>query len=186
MDDHTSAAATRDAPADPAPATPGSRRLIALFWTLCVTVLVLDQVTKALALRLLDEGDRVEVVGDILQLRLVFNPEAAFGLGVGMTWLLTLVAVVVVAVVVRVSRRLGSRGWAVALGLMLGGALGNLVDRLFREPGFARGHVVDFLALPNWPVFNVADSAITCAAVLVVLLGLRGVSVDGRRGDGRG
>jgi signal peptidase II len=160
------------------------RRLLAAVWVLCALVVVLDQVTKALALRYLTVGRPVPVVGELLQLRLVFNPGAAFSIGTGMTWALTLVAVLVVAVVVRVSRRLGSRVWAAALGLLLGGALGNLVDRLTRPPGFARGHVVDFLELPNWPVFNVADSSISTAAVLIVVLGVRGISLDGRR-EGR-
>jgi signal peptidase II len=95
-----------------------------------------------------------------------------------MTWVLTVIAVVVVVVVVRVASRLQSRVWALTLGLLLGGALGNLTDRLFRAPGVARGHVVDFLELPHWPIFNVADSAIVTAGVLVVLLTLLGVGLD--------
>jgi signal peptidase II len=157
------------------------RHLLVLLWALCLTVVVIDQVTKTLALSHLDPDDPVQVVGDLLRLRLVFNPGAAFSIGTGMTWLLTTVAITVVIVVIRISRRLGSRGWAVALGLLLGGAIGNLTDRLLREPGFARGHVVDFIELPNFPVFNAADSAITCAAVLIVLLGLRGIGIDGQR-----
>ncbi len=86
-----------------------------------------------------------------------------------------------VVVIVRTSRKLGSLGWAIALGGLLGGAVGNLLDRIFREPGLLRGHVVDFIALPNFAVFNVADSAIVCSAVLMVLLALRGVEIDGRR-----
>lgn len=171
--------ATDDRPASH-PVRP-RRHLLVLLWTLCLTVVVVDQVTKAVALSHLDPDAPVRVVGDLLRLRLVFNPGAAFSIGTGLTWLLTLVAVTVVVVVVRISRRLGSRGWAVALGLLLGGAMGNLTDRLLREPGFARGHVVDFIELPNFPVFNAADSAITCAAVLIVLLGLRGIGIDGQR-----
>ena len=82
-------------------------------------------------------------------------------------------------VIVRSSRRLGSRWWALALGLLLGGAVGNLLDRLFREPGFGQGHVVDFIDLPRLFVFNLADAAITCAAVLIALLGLRGIGLEG-------
>lgn len=156
-------------------------RLVTMLAVVCVVVYALDQATKALALARLTEGQPVEVVDGILQLRLVFNPGAAFSLGTGVTWLLTLVAVVVVVVVVRIAARLGSRGWAVALGLLLAGALGNLTDRLVRPPGFARGHVIDFLELPNWPVFNVADSSICVSAVVIVVLGLRGIRVDGRR-----
>ena len=80
-----------------------------------------------------------------------------------------------------VSRRLGSALWAVALGLLLAGVAGNLTDRLFREPGPMRGHVVDFLRFPHWPIFNVADVCINVAAVLIVVQALRGIGVDGRR-----
>lgn len=171
-----------DDPADTRPPPPRlRRRLMGVFVLVAALVLAADQVSKTLALRYLDEGDAVPLVGELLQLRLVFNPGAAFSMATGMTWLLTIVATVVVVVVVRVARGLGSRGWAVALGLLVGGATGNLVDRLTRPPGFARGHVVDFLALPDFPVFNVADSAITVAAVLIVLLAMRGIGVDGRR-----
>jgi len=175
-------------PMDPTPAaesepqhTRGRGRLLTVLAAICATVYALDQVTKALALEYLDDGRVVEVVDGILQLRLVFNPGAAFSIATGLTWLLTLVATVVVIVVLRIARRLGSRGWAVALGLLLAGALGNLTDRFVRPPAFARGHVIDFLELPNFPVFNVADSSITVAAALIVLLGLRGIGVDGRR-----
>jgi signal peptidase II len=167
-----------------APARP-RRHLLAALWALCIGIVVLDRVTKALALAHLTENTPVPVVGELVQLRLIFNPGAAFSIGTGLTWVLTVVAVTVVVAVVRISRRLGSRAWAVALGLLLGGAIGNLIDRLTRPPGFARGHVVDFLALPNFPVFNVADSAITCAAVLIVVLGLRGIGIDGRREGSR-
>lgn len=168
--------------AERAPHRPRGRgRLLGLLTAICVVVYSADQVTKALALEFLDDGQPVEVIDGILQLRLVFNPGAAFSIATGLTWLLTLVATVVVIVVIRIARRLGSRGWAVALGLLLAGALGNLTDRFVRPPGFARGHVIDFVELPNFPVFNVADSSITVAAVLIVLLGLRGIGVDGRR-----
>lgn len=156
-------------------------RLLLLLTCICAVVYALDQSTKALALARLTEGQPVEVIDGVLRLRLVFNPGAAFSLATGLTWLLTIVAVVVVVVVVRIAARLGSRGWAVALGLLLAGALGNLTDRLVRPPGFARGHVIDFLELPNWPVFNVADSSICVAAALIVVLGFRGIGVDGRR-----
>lgn len=147
-------------------------------------VYLLDQVTKLAAVAYLDPGRAVPLVDGVLQLRLIRNPGAAFGMATGLTWLLTLVALIVVVVVVGVARRLGSRGWALALGLLLGGALGNLTDRLLREPGFARGHVVDFLELSRWPVFNVADSSIVAAAVLIGVLGLRGIGVDGARESG--
>lgn len=160
---------------------PARRRLVAGLVALAAVTLVLDQATKAWALAALDEGVRHPVLGDLLGLQLLFNPGAALGLATGTTWLLTLVAITVVVVIVRVSRRLGSRGWAVALGLLLGGALGNLVDRMVREPGVARGHVVDFIAYGDLFVGNVADIAIVVAAGLLMLLSLRGVRLDGTR-----
>lgn len=162
-------------------AGPGRRRLVAGLVALAAIVLVLDQVTKAWALASLDEGVRHPVLGDLLGIQLLFNPGAALGLATGTTWLLTIVAIVVVVVIVRVSRRLGSRGWAVALGLLLGGALGNLTDRMIREPGVARGHVIDFIAYGDLFVGNVADIAIVVAAGLLMILSLRGVRLDGTR-----
>jgi signal peptidase II len=158
-----------------------ARRLRRFLLAVALVGLAADQVTKALAVALLTPGEPVPVVGELLQLVLLRNPGAAFSFATGATWIFTIIAAVVVVAVLRVSRKLGSRAWALALGLLLAGATGNLVDRLVRAPGFARGHVVDFLALPNWPVFNVADSMICCAAVLIVVLALRGVEVDGRR-----
>ncbi|HEY2204056.1 MAG TPA: signal peptidase II [Pseudonocardia sp.] len=121
-----------------------------------------------------------------LYLQLVRNPGAAFGMATGMTWLLTLVAAGVVIAIFKISGRLRSRAWAVALGLVLGGALGNLTDRMLRFPGVLRGWVVDFISLfaPDgqvWPVFNVADSAICVGGVLLVLLALLGRELDGTR-----
>ena len=148
---------------------------------------VVDQLTKIWAERALAGRDPVSVVGELLQLRLLYNPGAAFSMGTNSTWVFTVLASVVVVAIVWQARRLGSLAWAVALGLLLGGAAGNLVDRIVREPGPGRGHVVDFLALPNFPVFNVADIGITCAAVLIILLALRGIGPDGSRdGDPAG
>jgi len=179
-------AAAPATPSSAAPAVPPARRrrLVAGLVALAATTLVLDQVTKAWALAGLDEGVRHRLVGDLLGLQLLFNPGAALGLATGTTWLLTLVAITVVVVIVRVSRRLGSRGWTVSLGLLLGGAVGNLVDRLVREPGVGRGHVVDFIAYGDLFVGNVADIAIVVAAGLLMLLSLRGIRLDGTR-EGR-
>lgn len=134
----------------------------------------LDQLTKLWAVRALTDAPPIDVAGDWLQLRLVYNSGAAFSLGTGSTWVFTVLASVVVTLLVAYARRVTHRGYAVALALLLGGAAGNLTDRLLREPGFAHGEVVDFFALPNFPVFNVADIGITCAAVLIGLLVLRG------------
>lgn len=173
-------------PASDAPATTPARRrrLLTTLVVIAASVLLLDQLSKQWALASLEEGVRRALVGDLLGLQLVFNPGAALGIATGMTWVLTVVATVVVVVVVRASRRLGSTTWAVALGLLLGGAIGNLIDRFAREPGFARGEVVDFIAYLDWFVGNVADVAIVVAAGLIVLQAARGVHLDGTR-DGQ-
>ncbi len=156
-------------------------RAVGALAVVAALVWVLDQVTKLLAVRALRAHEQVEVVGEVLSLRLVRNPGAAFGLAGGMTVVFSLVAVAVAVAVVRVARNVRSTGWALALGLLLGGAVGNLTDRLFRSPGPLRGHVVDFLELPHWPVFNVADMAIVAASALMVLLSARGIGLDGSR-----
>jgi signal peptidase II len=162
------------------PAVPAGRRVlvVALLATAGV-VLALDQLAKAWAVRALGNGRSIQVVGELVQLRLFRNPGAAFSFATGSTWIFTVVATVASIAIVRASRRLGSPLWALALGLLLGGALGNLVDRLFRDPGFPQGHVVDFIDLPRLFVFNVADASITGAAALIALLSWRGVRVDG-------
>lgn len=174
-----------DATEDDATADDGvpARRigLLPLVVVLTLVVLAVDQLTKWRVLATMVPGERIDLIGSALGLELVFNRGAALSIATGMTWVLTLIALVVVAVVARASRRLGSRVWAVAFGLLLGGAVGNLVDRFFRPPGPARGHVVDFIAYANWFVGNVADIAIVVAAVLVVLQTLRGVRLDGTR-----
>ncbi len=157
------------------------RSTIGLFVVVVVVVLVIDQVTKVLAVDRLVGREPIEVVPGFLSLTFLRNPGAAFGLGTSMTVLLSLVAVVVCVVVARMAPRLRDRGWTIALGLLLAGALGNLSDRLFREPGFLRGHVVDFIDYNGWFVGNVADIALTVAAVLVVWRSWRGVGLDGTR-----
>ena len=148
---------------------------VPLLLAVAAGVLALDVVTKLLAVEQLTDREPISLLGGLLTLRLVRNPGAAFGMAQGLTIVFTCVALGVVVVILRVARRLQSGWWAVALGLVLGGALGNLLDRLLRSPGPGRGHVVDFLELPRWPVFNLADSAIVVAAVLMVGLTARGV-----------
>jgi len=115
-------------------------------------------------------------IGPLLWLTFARNPGAAFSIGTGMTWIFGLLAVAIIVVIWRTSRRLASVWWAVALGLLLGGAVGNLIDRLFRTPGRFQGHVVDFITVPHFAVFNLADAAITCAAILMVVLVIFGVN----------
>ncbi len=165
------------------PPPPGRRRSGLLAGT-AAAVLLLDVVTKVVAVATLEGESPVRLLGGGLYLVLYRNPGAAFSLATGMTWLLTLIAVAVAVVILRLAPRLRSPGWALGLGLVLGGALGNLVDRFFRSPGPLRGHVVDFLSLlaPDgsvWPVFNLADSAIVSGGVLLVVLALLGRDYDG-------
>jgi signal peptidase II len=129
--------------------------------------------------------DKVRLLDGLLTLQVLRNSGAAFSLGTSMTIVFTLIAVGVIFFILRTSRRLRSLPWAVTLGLLLGGATGNLTDRLLRSPGLFRGDVVDWIQLPHWPVFNVADSAIVCGGVLAVLLAARGIRLDGTR-DGHG
>jgi signal peptidase II len=162
-------------------------RLLAL---IAVLVLAADIITKVVAVAQLEDRAPVELLGGLVYLQLVRNPGAAFSLATGYTWVLTIVAVAVVVVIARVARRLRSTGWAIALGLVLGGALGNLTDRLFRAPGPLQGHVVDVVSLftPDgraWPVFNLADSSIVSGGVLLVLLALLGRELDGRHTSGK-
>lgn len=139
---------------------------------------MVDQLTKAWAVSQLADGEPVEVIGEFLQFRLIRNSGAAFSLATDRTFVLTIASAAVAVVILHLSRKLTSLPWAIALGALLGGALGNLVDRVFRAPGPFQGHVVDFLELPGWPVFNLADSAIVVAAVLIAVLSLRGVAYN--------
>ena len=170
------------------PGVPG-RRLpgIGLLAGVAVLVVALDAVSKALAVAHLTPGEPVHVLGNVLEWDLLRNPGAAFSVGTGYTAVFTVLAIGVIAFVIRTARRLRSTGYAVAFGLLLGGAAGNLGDRIFRAPGVFRGDVVDWIGVvPRyWPVFNLADSSICIAAVLFVLLALFGVHIDGTRGDPR-
>jgi signal peptidase II len=161
------------------------RRRLGLLVLVAVLVLGADIATKCVVVAHLREGERVRVLGSLVSLILVRNPGAAFSLATGMTWVLTLVALAVVVGIARYARRLRSAGWALALGLVLGGALGNLVDRFFRAPGPLQGHVVDFVSVGWWPVFNVADSSICVGGGVLVLLAMLGRDIDGtqRTGD---
>jgi signal peptidase II len=160
---------------------PRSRRLTVLFAAVGLLVLGLDQLTKALALHYLNPGEPVNVIGSLLKFNLIRNPGAAFSLGTGYTPVISAIQIIVAIGVVWLSRRLGSVGWAVAFGFLFGGAVGNIVDRIFREPSPFHGHVVDFLQTPHWAIFNVADMAVTSAAALLVIQTLRGVHLDGTK-----
>lgn len=146
-------------------------------------MVALDQGVKALVVAHLPYGTVVPVLGNALQLLYVRNPGAAFSFAVNMTWVFSIVSTAVVVAIIVFARRIRSMWWALVLGMLLGGALGNLLDRLFREPGFGRGHVVDFISTP-WmmpAIYNIADSFICVSMVIFVLLVIFGVNLDGSR-----
>ena len=157
-----------------------TRTSIRLFAVVTVVVLVLDQVTKFLAVEKLQGHDSIEIVPGLLSLTFLRNPGAALSTGAGFTLVLSLIAIAVCIGVVRAASGLRDRGWAIGLGLLLSGALGNLIDRIFREPAPLKGHVVDFI---DYGVFvgNVADIALTFAAVVIVWRAWRGIRLDGTK-----
>jgi len=178
-------------PSTPSATVTAAGPKVVLLAVIAVLVLAADIITKTVAVAQLENRAPLELLGGLVYLQLVRNPGAAFSLATGYTWVLTIVAIAVVVVIIRVARRLRSIGWAIALGLVLGGALGNLTDRIFRAPGPLQGHVVDIVSLfaPDgrvWPVFNMADSSIVTGGVLLVLLALLGRELDGRRTSARG
>jgi signal peptidase II len=190
--DHRATPEETDTDAAPAAGSPDRQRpprrapRILIFAVVAALALAADVVSKVLVVADLPETHRpVRLLGGALYLEQTRNSGAAFSLGTGFTVILTAIALAVVVFIVRTAGRLRSTGWAVALGLILGGALGNLADRLFRHPGFLRGHVVDWISAfgphgEHWPIFNLADSAIVCGAVLAAALALFGVDLDGR------
>jgi signal peptidase II len=164
---------------------PTSRRAcIAVLILVALGVVALDRLTKAWAVgtmlpRMQSGEGPIDLLGPWLRLTYTENTGAAFSIGTGYTWIFSAFAVIVAVVIIRSSRRLGSIGWSVALGGLLGGLLGNLIDRITRPPGPGMGSVVDFIAFPNFPVFNVADMCIVGSAILMVLLSLRGIDYRG-------
>ena len=159
-----------------------ARRIpVTVLWVMAVVIVVVDQISKQWALSDLSDGRHTALIGRALGLVLVRNPGAAFSFATGQTWIFAIIALFVVLIIIRVSRNLASRSWAVALGLVLGGAVGNLIDRLLREPGFLRGHVIDFIDYGGYFVGNVADIAIVLAAVGIIVLSLGGWEIDGTR-----
>lgn len=167
--------------AHPASSRPRPRRavLLSLFAGLAVFAYVFDQLTKLWVTSTMVEGERIPVLPPLLHWYFIRNSGAAFSIGENVTWLFTIIMMAVSVAILFQVRKLGSVWWAVALGLLLGGALGNLTDRLFREPSFAMGHVVDFIQLPNFAIFNIADSAVVSSVVIICLLTLRGIALDG-------
>jgi signal peptidase II len=182
--DPVTSAGDADEAGDPeAAAQPAPQKRLRLLLSVAAVVLLLDIVTKVLAVKLLPPGQPVSIIGDTVTWTLVRNSGAAFSMATGYTWMLTLIATCVVVGIFWMGRRLVSPWWALGLGMILGGATGNLVDRFFRAPGPLRGHVVDFLSVGWWPVFNVADPSVVGGAILLVVLSVFGFDFDtvGRR-----
>ncbi|WP_239154791.1 signal peptidase II [Amycolatopsis sp. FDAARGOS 1241] len=160
------------------------KRRVGLVFAVAVVIWVIDLVSKNLVAANLEGKEPVRILGGLIYLQVIRNAGAAFSMATGMTWVLALIAAAVVVAIVWLSRRLRSVGWAIGLGLVLAGALGNLTDRIFRAPGPLRGHVIDFISAfaPNgegFAIFNIADSAICVGGALIVLLSLLGRDYDG-------
>jgi len=162
---------------------PPRRRRVVVLACVAAFVLAADIVSKSIIVAHLRPDQPVHVLGDIFELLLTRNPGAAFSVGTGETAVFTVIAFGVIVYIARTARKLYSVGWAIALGLLLGGAMGNLGDRIFRSPGLFRGYVVDWIGVvPRYyPIFNLADSAIVCGGILTVILALRGYHLDGTR-----
>ncbi|KNH20910.1 lipoprotein signal peptidase [Arthrobacter sp. ZBG10] len=178
MTDEPAAAAAR-----PVPPSQRPRRavLLSLFAGFAVFAYVFDQLTKIWVVSTMVEGERIPVLPPVLHWYFIRNSGAAFSIGENVTWIFSIIMAAVVVAILFQIRKIGSRWWALALGLLLGGALGNLTDRLFREPSFGMGHVVDFIQLPNFAIFNIADSAVVSAVAIICILTLRGIGMDGAR-----
>jgi signal peptidase II len=157
--------------------------VLVLLGVAAVVVYVADQVTKMLVVSTLVEGQPVQILGNFLVFHFVRNPGAAFSLASGSTWIFSILAAAVTAAIIFFARKIKSLAWAVVFGLLLGGTLGNLTDRLLREPSFGEGHVIDFISMP-WmlpAIFNIADIAIVSSMILFVLLTIMGINIDGTR-----
>ncbi|MFI0778747.1 signal peptidase II [Streptomyces sp. NPDC021212] len=157
----------------------GKKRRIGVLAAVAAFAYLLDLGSKLAVVAKLEHHASVEVIGTWLQLEVIRNPGAAFGMGEAMTIVFTVIAAAVIVVIARLARKLYSLPWAIALGLLLGGAFGNLTDRIFRAPGDLQGAVVDFIAPAHFAVFNLADSAIVCGGFLIVILSFRGLDPDG-------
>jgi signal peptidase II len=162
---------------------PARGRRGAVLVAVAAFVLAADAVTKAIVVAHLRPDQPVHLLGNVFEFWLTRNPGAAFSVGTGETAVFTIIAFGVIVYIARTARKLYSTGWAIALGLLLGGAAGNLGDRIFRAPGLFRGDVVDWIGVvPRYyPIFNLADSAIVCGGILMVLLAMRGHHLDGTR-----
>ncbi len=174
---------------DPTTVSEASRkaqtRSLVVFWSLAAVLIAVDQWSKNLAVEKLSDGSTKELLGDWFGLHLVRNPGAAFSMGTSFTEALAVISCIAALVVLWLSLRLRSTFWAVGFGFLFAGIVGNLIDRLTREPGVFQGHVIDFFQFPNFPVFNVADICINVAAGVIIVQTIRGVALNGTRHDDR-
>lgn len=152
------------------------RRLLWAILALASFVVAADQSSKWWAESNLGDGKNIPIIGDLLSFQLVYNPGAAFSIGEEFTWVLTIIAALAVVAITWYASQVKSRAWAVALGMLLGGAITHLGDRLFRDPGFARGHVVDFINYNGYFIGNIADIALVGGAVMLVIISLMGIA----------
>ncbi|MCD7437634.1 signal peptidase II [Streptomyces lincolnensis] len=164
---------------DSAGTRPRGKRRIAVLFAVAAFAYALDLISKMIVVAKLEHHEPIEIIGDWLKFEAIRNAGAAFGFGEAFTVIFTVIAAAVIVVIARLARKLYSLPWAIALGLLLGGALGNLTDRIFRSPGVFEGAVVDFIAPKHFAVFNLADSAIVCGGILIVLLSFKGLDPDG-------
>lgn len=146
-------------------------------FAIAIAIIVLDQLTKVWAVERLEYKGSIQIIGEFFQLSFTRNPGASFSFATGMTWIFTVIAIGVGVAIVRTAKTLTHPVWALCLGALLGGAMGNLGDRLFRSPGNFQGHVVDFIAFPNFPLFNIADCAIVGSAMVMMYMSFRGIDM---------
>ncbi|CAN2193264.1 LspA Lipoprotein signal peptidase [Candidatus Nanopelagicaceae bacterium] len=156
--------------------------LVQRLFSLALVIWGIDFLTKNWAIENLSSSSR-QIIGSFLQLTLLRNPGAAFSMATGFTIVFTSISIAVVIFIARYASRITSTWWAYVGGLVLGGVLGNLTDRIFREPGFLYGHVIDWIELPHWPIFNVADSSIFIAAGIAILLTIKNISPTAKSGS---
>lgn len=166
---------------DTAKAGASGHRLFGWVLGIAALIVVIDQASKWWAEAALGDGTTIPVIGDLIRFVLVYNPGAAFSIGTEYTWIFAILAGVGAIAIAWFAWRVGSVGWTIALGLLLGGAVTHLGDRLFRDPGFGRGHVVDFIGYGDWFIGNVADIAIFAGAVMILVLTFMGIAPKGGR-----
>lgn len=159
---------------------PESKNYGWLFLPVALVVIAVDQLIKTIAIASLRTGELVPVIDGVLWWRLVYNDSAAFSLGFGQTWILAVTSSIAALTCIWFGPKIRSLSWSMMLGVFLGGVVGNLIDRLIREPSFGNGHVVDYIQIPfNFPVFNLADMAIVSIATLSVIRVMRGENLGG-------